>query len=180
MIQGLSGRVKNWLDSDHKIRKLFVSLNYYLFKHGKWDEILTLDRREKFAQIYKNNLWNNEESWSGGGSTVSRTTEIKAQLPELFRRKEIVTFCDAGCGDFNWMRCVDLSGVQYLGVEIVRELVEVNRRKYGSDKIAFMEGDVCQDILPTSDLILCREVLFHLSFQEILQAVKNFKKNSIA
>ena len=139
---------------------------------------MSLDRKEKFTKIYSHNLWNNEESRSGGGSTVSRTTEIRACFPQLFREKGIQSVCDAGCGDFNWMRHVDLSDIQkYVGVEIVQDLVESNNQKYGNAKISFIEADICHDILPTSDIIICREVLFHLSLKEIAVAINNFKKS---
>lgn len=173
----LSNRFKNWLDSDHKVKKLFVSFNYYVFHHKSWEQIPSLNTKEKFTEIYRNNLWNNEESRSGGGSTVARTSKLRSQLPELLREKGIRSMCDAGCGDFNWMKHVDLTNIKYLGVDIVGDMIAANNKKYRSNNKSFLELDVIRDVLPTADLILCRECLFHLSFEDIFSAILNFKKS---
>jgi len=108
----LKTKYTNWLASDHKLRKLCVSLNYYLFRRKFWQEVQFLNTKDKFTAIYKRNLWNNEESPSGGGSTVRRTIKIRHLLPGLLRLYNIKSICDAGCGDFNWMqhlKCVEIS-----------------------------------------------------------------------
>ena len=33
---------------------------------------------------------------------------------------------DAGCRDFNWMRTVDLPSIEYIGVDVVSDLIERN------------------------------------------------------
>ena len=104
MLTKLKTKYVNWLASDHKLRKLYVSLNYYLFRHRLWREVQSLNTKAKFTAIYKRNLWNNEESLSGGGSTIRRTTKIRELLPDLLESYNINSICDAGCGDFNWMR----------------------------------------------------------------------------
>jgi len=173
----LSSKFKNWLDSDYKVKKILVSINYHLFKHKSWGKVVSLSTKDKFSEIYRNNLWNNEESRSGGGSTVSRTSEIRNKLPEMFRRLGIGTVCDAGCGDFNWMRHVDLGNIRYIGVDIVKKMIDENNARYGKANVSFLERDVIIEELPTSDLILCRECLFHLSFQDVFSAIINFKKS---
>ena len=60
MFTQLKAKGENWLASDKKLKKLFVSMSYYLFKHRKWDRVLALDTKSMFTEIYKNNLWNNE------------------------------------------------------------------------------------------------------------------------
>ena len=36
---------------------------------------------------------------------------------------------DAPCGDHNWMRHVDLDGIQYLGMDLVEDIVKHNQDK---------------------------------------------------
>src|SRR3712207_7875432 len=49
------------------------------------------------------------ESYSGRGSELGATESLRSYLPQLFERLNIKTFLDAPCGDWNWMRQVDLS-----------------------------------------------------------------------
>jgi hypothetical protein len=41
------------------------------------------------------------------------------------------TLLDAGCGDFNWMRHVNLKLDQYIGIDVVPELICENQRQFG-------------------------------------------------
>jgi hypothetical protein len=38
---------------------------------------------------------------------------------------------DIPCGDFNWMKLLNL-GVDYIGADIVGELIAENRRRFGA------------------------------------------------
>ncbi len=161
--------------SDHKLRKMRVSLHYYVFRHKLWKELVSLDAKDKFTAIYRNNLWNNEESYSGGGSTLRRTSQIRSQLPTLLKERNIKSICDAGCGDFNWMKDLEIGDVSYVGVDIVKEIIDANRQLYGTCRRGFLEMDIIQEIVAQVDLILCRECLLHLSFADIYAIISNFK-----
>jgi SAM-dependent methyltransferase len=137
--------------------------------------LLTLNAKDKFTAIYRNNLWNNEESRSGGGSTVRRTAQIRNKLPALLKENNIKSICDAGCGDFNWMKHVDMGRTTYIGVDIVRDMIETNKALYGNKRREFIELDIINERVPEVDLILCRECLFHLSFADIHATISNFK-----
>src|SRR5438067_4505170 len=141
MFKILAKKYRNWMDSDHKLRKLRVSLWYYLFRHKLWNELVSLNAKDKFTAIYRNNLWNNEESYSGGGSTLKRTSQIRSQLPSLLKERNIRSICDAGCGDFNWMKHVDMGQTTYIGVDIVRDMIEANKALYGNERKRFVELD---------------------------------------
>ncbi|MGE0645957.1 MAG: class I SAM-dependent methyltransferase [Nitrospira sp.] len=177
MLARLKPRFKNWMDSDRKVKKLGVSLHYYLFKHRLWEKVWALDNKSMFTEIYKNNLWNNEESRSGGGSTLKKTQKIRKGLQDLLKEECIGSLCDAGCGDFNWMKELDLAGVSYTGIDIVKAIVIANQARYEKDNLVFREMDITKDDLPSFDLILCREVLFHLPFTDVCRALNNFKKS---
>ena len=177
MLSQLKPRLNNWLASDRKVKKLAVSLHYYLFRHRIWDRVWTLDNKSVFTEIYRNNLWNNEESRSGGGSTLKRTKRVRKGIQDLLEEEGITSLCDAGCGDFNWMKTVDLTNIRYIGVDIVEDVVAENKRMYGKDNIEFCELDITRDDLPRVDLLLCREVLFHLPFDDVCRALINFKRS---
>jgi len=131
-----------------------------------------------FSRIYENNLWGDSESRSGRGSTLARTAVIRAALPALLEGIGARSMLDAACGDFNWMARVDLSGVRYVGIDIVPELVERNRRLYGREGRDFIFADITRDQLPEVDVILCRDCLIHHSLDDARSAVRNFRRST--
>jgi len=66
---------------------------------------------------------------------------------------------------------------QYLGIDIVPELIVHCREKYSAGRRTFMHGDITRDALPRADVILCRDCLVHFSFKDIFAAIDNFKKS---
>src|SRR3954454_2444141 len=131
-----------------------------------------------FSEVYQTNAWRDPESVSGRGSTLARTNVITSQLPALLQELNAESLIDAACGDFNWMRYVELGSIKYLGVDIVPALIVRNRRLYETDQRPFAVQDITKDPLPETDVILCRDCLIHLSFKSIKAAISNFKKTS--
>ena len=136
-------------------------------------------RRDLFRRYALMNHWQNAESVSGPGSTVENTTHLRKELPRLFEQFEIKRMLDAPCGDFNWMRLVEHPGVQYIGGDIVPELVKANNMTYADSSRRFMLCDILLDDLPTVDLWICRDVLFHFSYADIFQTFKNLLRSDI-
>ena len=75
------------------------------------------------------------------------------------------------------MQHTDLSGVQYIGGDLVSELIERNRAKYASDGVEFQKIDLVNDTLPAVDVILCRDCLVHLSFADAQAALSNIARS---
>ena len=84
---------------------------------------------------------------------------------------------DAGCGDFNWMKEVQLPIERYFGVDVVPELIAKNQTNYKAPGRLFIHRDIARDDLPRSDLILCRDCLVHFSYEDALAALQNFKRS---
>lgn len=126
-----------------------------------------------FTRIYRTNAWRDGESVSGTGSNINNTEVIRRELPNLFKDQKVSTILDIPCGDFNWMRYVDLSNIRYIGGDIVADLIQQNRVKYEEENILFRHLDLTKDDLPKVDLIICRDCLVHLSFKDIFSALKN-------
>lgn len=132
--------------------------------------------KEIFTKIYKTNYWRSKESFSGPGAELRQTVVIRKELPILFKDFNIKTMLDIPCGDFNWMKEVDFTLLtQYIGADIVSELICLNITKYGNDKRKFIELDITKDNLPVSDLIFCRDCFVHLSFDDIFRSINNIK-----
>jgi glycosyltransferase involved in cell wall biosynthesis len=128
--------------------------------------------KQVFDRIYALNTWGNAESRSGDGSDTKGTEAIRAALPDLFRELAIKSLLDLPCGDFKWMRLLDLD-LDYTGADIVIEVIEQNQRMYGRPGRRFQILDITKDAIPTVDLIFCRDLLVHLSFREIEDALAN-------
>lgn len=82
---------------------------------------------------------------------------------------------DVPCGDFHWMKEVRLDGIDYLGGDIVEELVKDNQTRYGSPERRFIHLDILKGDIPKVDLIFCRDCLVHFSSRHIWDAIANFK-----
>lgn len=130
--------------------------------------------QDRFTVIYTRNAWGSKESVSGSGSSLAMTESIRFALPTVFREFDIKSIFDAPCGDFNWMKFVDLDGISYIGGDIVKPLIKSLKSDFGSEMISFVEIDLTQDTFPKSDLVLNRDCLFHLSYHDILLTLKNF------
>lgn len=137
-------------------------------------------REEVFTDVYETRLWDASESASGGGSTLKTTASIREALPEVLASLGVRSLLDAPCGDFHWMREVDLDLDLYVGGDIVRPLVERLNERYGSATRRFVHLDVTCDPLPEADAILCRDCLLHLSNAEVSRVLDNVLRSPCA
>jgi hypothetical protein len=138
------------------------------------------DSKEIFHYHYTANLWGNEESVSGPGSTIEYTQNIQKEIPQLVSDLGIKVILDAPCGDFNWFRMITWKdGITYIGADIVEPLINRNQQLFGSQNKNFTYLDIVHDPLPKADMWLCRDCLFHLSNHDILLAIENFFRSNI-
>lgn len=133
--------------------------------------------QERFSQIYEENLWTSGESGSGGGSELSHTEQVRARLPKFVEKYRIERIVDAPCGDLNWMKLIlPEMDVDYIGLDIVPSVIERNRQAFQSDRIRFEVADLSKDPIPSCDLVVARDFLFHLSFADIDAYLRNLAK----
>jgi hypothetical protein len=137
------------------------------------------DHRDIFTEIHRRNIWGYQESVSGAGSTLDYTEELRSTLPALLRDLDVQTLLDVPCGDFNWMREVDLKVAHYIGGDIVSPLIVDMQAKYGSPAREFVVLDLCKDTLPAADLLLVRDCFIHLSEEMIFRALANIIRSDI-
>ncbi len=90
----------------------------------------------------------------------------------------IVSVLDIPCGDFNWMQRVDLSKIDYVGADIVEELIKNNIEQHKKqENLKFIVLNLIRDPLPKSDMIIVRDCLVHFSYEDINRAIKNIKSS---
>jgi hypothetical protein len=132
----------------------------------------------RFVNIYDKGIWAHgltNVPLSGTGSALAMTKELREKLPEALRAIGCETLIDAGCGDLTWMGSIDLA-VDYIGIDVVPSVIQANAEKYASDRRRFLCVDAIKDDLPGGDTVLCREVLFHLSFADIHTLLRNLAR----
>ena len=133
----------------------------------------TWPTKAAMSQIYEKNLWggNPSEFYSGEGShdpvLVIPYIDVVSNFLESFEKP--ITVCDLGCGDFNVGKALVACTAHYHAVDIVPSLIEYNQAKFQLPNLTFHCLDVAVDELPSGDCALVRQVLQHLSNQEVQQ-----------
>jgi Methyltransferase domain len=135
-----------------------------------------MDSKARFGLIYDAGLWRQGNALgspgSGAGSSLAATVALRQDLPSLLNNLNAKILLDIGCGDFVWMQYVALKQI-YIGFDIVDTIIKTNTKLFECSGRTFILGDATVDELPGADVVLCREVLFHLSFADIRKLLKN-------
>ncbi|AFW95216.1 glycosyltransferase [Dolichospermum sp. UHCC 0684] len=130
-----------------------------------------------FEKIYENNGFAGTESRSGEGSSLFQTRIIREEIIKLLDELEVKYLLDVPCGDWNWMRYVNLSNIYYTGGDIVQTIIDNNNKLHGNENCKFEYLNIITGPLPKADLILCRDCLVHLNFIDGLTALEQFRKS---
>jgi hypothetical protein len=150
--------------------------------HRESAEILAEpDIKTRFERIYTQRIWSRStdspETASGKGSNRVATAEFVEDFTEFLKCRPNAILFDAPCGDFYFMRQVQLPpGLRYLGGDIAPSLVNDLRQKYPQRD--FIQFDLTRDAFPACDIWLCRHCLFHLSFSDIRKTLLNFARSN--
>lgn len=110
-----------------------------------------------FSDIYRTNAWHGSESRSGPGSGFAPTLAVADAIMGLVNDLDIETVLDLGCGDGLWMP--PLPG--YVGMDVAPEAIEIARRRHPGRP--YLVGD---EPNAAYDLVICRDVVQHLSLSD--------------
>lgn len=140
--------------------------------------------KEIFSIIYDTFDWKSEnyESVSGKGSTLKYTQNTRSQLPIICHKYGIKRILDCACGDFNWMKEIISNFEYYKGTDVVKLLIESNRKKYKNPgKIEFACVNIINRIENDQqyDAVILKDVLVHLTNSDIKRVIINLKKSGI-
>jgi hypothetical protein len=129
-----------------------------------------------FTALWRDNGWGSDETRSGAGSTLAATETLRAHLAELCRFLDIRQLVDAGCGDLNWMEKLSGQFELYLGLDVVPGMIEELERRFGTRRGHFFAlRDATLDDLPRADAILCRDLMTHLSDEQVRAVLERVK-----
>ena len=131
--------------------------------------------KDAMQQVYNLNLWGNNTAdfYSGDGSHNPSIVEPYLEVVQAFLNafEEPLTVCDLGCGDFNIGKELVVYTSSYIAVDIVPELIEHNKAKFELENVEFQCLDIAVDNLPKGECAIVRQVLQHLSNDEVKQVV---------
>jgi len=138
-----------------------------------------LPLQEAFEEVHRSHLWTGSESVSGAGSGAEQTSRLHTALPELLRELGTRTLLDAPCGDYGWIKTIPLPVERYIGADVVRSLIADRQALDADDRHTFVVLDLTRDPLPAADLLLCRDCLVHLSFDDVQRVTANVRRRGI-
>ena len=143
-----------------------------------------LSAQDVFTRIYECGAWGKSSDssvtyFSGSGSHAGPivTTYLAAVEQFLISFVSKPSVADLGCGDFAiGARIRGLCG-NYTACDIVPKLIEINRERFADLDVDFRVLDLTTDELPPAEVVFVRQVLQHLSNEQILRAVPKIQSN---
>jgi hypothetical protein len=149
-----------------------------LVRHYKNREYNNLSTEQIFTRIYESGVWGKSEDpnrpfFSGSGS--SRDDEIAAYVRSVgnflrsFQVKPSVV--DLGCGDFTVGSQIRKFCDRYVACDVVPNLIAFNKTQFADLSVEFKVLNLIENELPPGDIAFVRQVLQHLSNDQISRFV---------
>jgi hypothetical protein len=172
----------------HNIDKLKITLNNKFllnFNLSKW--LKKLNGMDKSLYKEYNNQYNFEggcwnkstclkdgkiETYSGPGSLIENTDLLVEKLNIFLKKYKIKSMIDVPCGDFNFMSKINLNNINYMGYDISKNAIK-KCKNFEKDNIKFMVYDATIEKIPYADLIFCKDLFLHLSFNDTHKILNN-------
>ncbi len=173
----------NMINIIKKITPEFVLRFWFKYKWKKNYKFKTLSTQQIFSKIYDEDIWGKDDEnkfCSGPGSTTPNAKKYIDFLEGFILEKKVNCLIDLGCGDYRIMKqVIDKNpDIHFIGIDIVPQLISHNQDMFGSKRVEFVCLDAITDELPKGDLIIVRQVLQHLSNNQvklILKKLGNYK-----
>jgi hypothetical protein len=128
-----------------------------------------VERESVFSKIYLEKLWGSGtefEPLSGAGSNPDVARPYVNFVQSIIGKFKISTVLDVGHGDWAMWRDYKFEDTNYIGVDVAHGLSAQNTKNFGSKNIQFLQISADYS-LPDADLLLCKDVLQHLSLDDI-------------
>lgn len=134
-------------------------------------ENTNFDSAKQFVELGLNEKKSGiRESASGPGSYKNNTKEVSSFILQIVKKYNIKSILDLGCGDWNWFSSLikqirkkeGFKDFNYIGWDSHPILINELNDKYGDEYTLFQLKDIVTEEYPKVDLIICRDVLFHM------------------
>lgn len=132
-----------------------------------------------FDAIYKDATWGKNaegEGTSGSGSTLESTALYRAFLQGFLKEHHVTSVVDAGCGDWEFSKAIDWSGIDYKGYDIVPAVIAKDKARYEKPNVHFFVANIVTDELPPADLLVSKHVLQHLPNADVAKFLTQLPK----
>lgn len=137
-------------------------------------EFNNLSNEQVFARIYERGVWGRLEDpgrpfYSGTGSNRDNETAayVRAVGDFLCSFPVKPSVVDLGCGDFAVGSQIREFCGHYVACDVVPSLIDFNKRRFENLDVDFRSLDLVKDELPAGHIALVRQVLQHLSNDQI-------------
>lgn len=144
--------------------------------------VSNFEAARRFAEFgLKEKAAGRRDSASGPGSSSRASAEALEFLRRIIAEHNIGSILDLGCGDWHWMRHLGLprpSGdafVTYEGWDASEAMVASLSKEFGGEGISFQVKDITTEPLPAAELIIARDVLFHIDIAIAQEMVKRIR-----
>ncbi len=170
-----------WLEKALHLRRKWKSARKFQRRQA-WSEGLSVD--ETFEKVYAENKWGRSNSgvpfYSGDGSVAEKSEAYEDYVVRVLGGDQsLKTWVDIGCGDFQVadrvLRRLD-GKVRYIGVDVARSLIEWHRQEHARDGVSFVQCNAAASDPPAGDLVTIRQVLQHLSNEDVLRILERIKR----
>lgn len=131
-----------------------------------------------FSEIYRKNTWGGKpgEFYSGSGTHNVDVQRYIDTVRNFIKDRNIRSVVEIGCGDFHVSsQIVQGLNVSYTGTDVVEEMMNHHQAKYGREGISFRYVNAIEGQLPMADLVIIRQVLQHLSNEQISRILEKIK-----
>ena len=133
-----------------------------------------LSTEQIFTRIYESGAWGKSNDlaspfYSGSGSRRDGEVAAYVQSVGSFLRSFEVKpdVVDLGCGDFTVGRQVRSFCNRYIACDVVPSLIAFNQAQFKDLGVEFKVLDLVENELPPGDIVFVRQVLQHLSNDQI-------------
>lgn len=178
--------------SEKDILDMNMPLNYFINKSIETKGICykyklnmetnseSLNRKAIFETIYEKNIWNDADPsipLSGPGSSLKNTKDVSNLLTSFIYENKCKSVVDLGCGDLTWISKTTFFNddmISYTGIDIAEPLIRKHSMAYPKNR--FLNKDiVCSNDIDHSSIIIIRDVIFHLSLQDVQSIFRNIR-----
>ena len=137
-----------------------------------------------FDEIYRKRFWGdspdpNDPYYSGTGSYDKCVPDYVDLVKTIIKKHKVKSVTEIGCGDFAVASQYVEACSDYLGIDVVKGLVDRNIRMFGNANVKFVRSDATKDKLAPSDLCIIRQVLQHLSNRDIQNIFDNLQSKYV-
>jgi hypothetical protein len=134
-----------------------------------------------FTAVYRDHVWGGAPGGicSGGGSHDAEVTGAYLDLIRDHAQRHAFhqsTLVDLGCGDMEVGRRLIPLCHAFVGVDVVKFVIDRHRAEMGGDSVDFIHLDIVDGDLPDGDVCFVRQVFQHLSNRQVGKVLPKLRK----